>query len=352
MRILSFTDLHLGVNKDENIHLFYLDLSLRCIDKIIDICKKEDIDRVVFCGDMFENMVYLDQLVLNYSKEIYNKLNSLNIPFYKILGNHSIYDKTNKKYNYCGFFKDFYKNIKFIENLYTEGNFLYVPWLQNQNEINEYNKFSNDYEYHFGHLELNNIQINSKYKMTKGIDIENKKSIMVLGHYHTRIIQDNIYYIGTPYPMDADGYNTNEFGVFIIDTNTKEKKFINLNLLFYYEFNLSDILNSDLNTYKEKINGNFVRICQDIKIDDKELNSIKILFKSFSPKSIQFENIYIEEELFNNSDVENKILVDVNRKTLLSSPLKLVEEMIDFIGVNDSLQKDRLIKKINTLKIK
>ena len=282
MKILFFTDLHVGKKQSNS---YYLDLDSKVIDSVVSESKKYGVDKIVFGGDFFHDRGDLNQKALTYARRFLDKLDSIGIEVNFILGNHDIYYNSSKEYNYFNIWDGLFKNINFITNMKSDGDILYVAWLQNKKEIKAYDEISNDYKFIFGHFEFTNIKLNENYTTNFGHENKNRKSYIFSGHFHKRMK----WYPGIPYPHDWNAKNDEDYGLCLIDTEKETYEFINLNLITYREFSLKEYNKLSDDDIK-KFEGDEIRLILDEKISDKELDKIKSDILSKSPKNFIIED--------------------------------------------------------------
>lgn len=335
MKILFFTDVHIGKNHSNQ---FYLDLDLKVLDKLKETVNDKNIDMVVFGGDLFHQRQDLNNKALTVGRIYLDVLNSFNIPVKMILGNHSIYYNSSKEYNYFNAWNGLYNNIDFITEIKEDGDFLYVPWLLNDIEIKAYNNISNKFKYIFGHFEFNNIVLSDGYTSKHGYDNQNRESMIFSGHYHGRYVNKNLVYVGSPYPHTWGEKNSTKFGFCLIDTEKDNFEFIDLNIISYFEFKYSELQKLPDEKLKKLIPNNEIRILVDVQVIDSVLNLLKSKIMSFSPRNLIIESDY--EILSNVSDDDTKILI--------SSPEEFIHEYVKKMEIPEK-QKERISRHINDL---
>ena len=332
-----FTDVHIGKHHSNN---FYMDLDKKVIDIIVER-SKNDIDQLIFLGDLVHTRGEIHQKALDMVRYYLDKLNNIGIPVKMILGNHDLLYEKNKSVNYFNVFDGLFKNIEFITDMKQVDNMLYVGWLQNDKELQWYRDIEEDYEFIFGHFEFKDTKLNEKYKTDFGVENNNKKSMIFSGHYHGRTIQDNLYYIGTPYPSDWGHKNNDSYGLCILDTKTKKVKFEDLDLFHYRELKMTDViynLLTDVEVTRKLFTGNEVIVIPDDNISPKKLYELRLLLNSFEPK-----NLVMEPVLQFNS--EDKIKYD---NIILSSPDEFINNYINELTLEEE-QKKRIKEKVETI---
>lgn len=112
-KIGIFTDCHWGINRDNQERLKE---TTKCIDWIIKTFKKEKVDYVIFCGDLFDSRFSINVQTLNAA---INSIESLAYSFEKvflIVGNHDTFYKNINTVN----------SVKFLEKLTQTENLIIV----------------------------------------------------------------------------------------------------------------------------------------------------------------------------------------------------------------------------------
>jgi DNA repair exonuclease SbcCD nuclease subunit len=112
-KIGIFTDCHWGINRDNQERLKE---TTKCINWIIKTFKKEKVDYVIFCGDLFDSRFSINVQTLNAA---INSIESLAYSFEKvflIVGNHDTFYKNINTVN----------SVKFLEKLTQTENLIIV----------------------------------------------------------------------------------------------------------------------------------------------------------------------------------------------------------------------------------
>lgn len=197
-----FTDIHFG-NKN-NSSIFNQDC-LDFIDFMIDDCKKQGIDTVVFGGDFFHNRATVNVETMNYAYRGLDRLKDNFKQIYFVLGNHDLYYRNRRDVHSVKIFES-HENVTVIDEITQIGDVLLVPWLVNE----EWKEFRDtlgsytDVKKIIGHFELPYFKVNSKTTMhetgqLKASDFANIDYIFS-GHFHTNQTVNNIQYIGSCFP--------------------------------------------------------------------------------------------------------------------------------------------------------
>ena len=188
-----------------------------------------------------------------------------------------------------------------------------------------------------GHLELNGFVVTQEILMDHGLDMKYFKKFKKTfsGHFHTRSNNDNIYYLGNPYEIYWNDYDTDR-GFHLFDTETLEHTPINNPYKMFYKifYNDQDYQMFDARELENKIVKLIVRKKTDSnkfekyidKLFASNINELKIVenfefggyyqsddFEPFeSEDTMSILNRYIDEaEVSLDKSVVQKIMQDV-----------------------------------------
>ena len=334
MKIATFADLHLGVttygsiDPETGLNTRVIN-ALYSFDKMLDYCIDNNIENVIFAGDMFKNNLPSPTLQKELNSRIKRGIDN-NIKFYMQDGNHDVSPLETAKSAMDPFSTLGIKNVKhtrfeseyFIDDIRV----LILPTYCNQEEIQEILSRYNDNikTIVVGHntilgaklndwlIEANESAIDSK--------IFNQKNILavVLGHLHKHQILSNkplIYYTGSLQRIDFNEENQ-EKGFVVLDINndkvnyefidieSQEFKTIKLDLI--NETNEMDKLIKVINNFdlKDKIVRIQLQVNKNNNIDD---NEIVELLKSKNIRHLA----YIKKDIDRENLIRNKDFTDV-----------------------------------------
>lgn len=273
-KAVFFTDIHLGLRQNSHEHN---QMCLDFIDWFIEQSKAMDAKVCVFLGDWHHFRSNINIATLNYTLQALEKLNDYFDVVYFITGNHDLYYKDKRDLNGVEFGKLF-PNIKLINDIVTEGNVTFLPWLV-KDEWKKVQKIKS--KYIFGHLELPKFKMNAMVEMPDHGQLQHNhfhnQDYVFSGHFHKRQQKGNIIYIGNPFAHSfADAWD-DERGMMFLEWG-KEPVFINYPKgPKYRTMKLSQTL-SDPTRYIEK--NVHARISIDIDINYEEMNYLKEIFIS------------------------------------------------------------------------
>ena len=99
-KIGLFTDIHFGVGKDSQMRL---NQTRKCFEWIIKQFIKNDVQYVIFCGDLFDSRFAINVQTLNCAVQCVQKLAVSFQKVFMIIGNHDTYYKNSNNTNSINF---------------------------------------------------------------------------------------------------------------------------------------------------------------------------------------------------------------------------------------------------------
>ena len=338
MKILTFGDLHIGKKSSNS---FFLDLDKKVVDLVCQGVIKNNIQKVVFLGDLIHNRSESTPKAMEVARYFLDKLNSLNIPIIMILGNHDTYYNNKKDANYYRIFEGLFPNIIFVEDFLETGTALYVGWIQTPEEEAKYKELSKKYKWIFGHLEFKGTEMNEYYRTTSGMENENLNSFIISGHIHQRTQMNKLYYVGSPYPQTWHGKNRQDYGYAIIDTEKETIDFTDLGLHYFNEHKLQRfmmLVKVDKDKIKKELLNSETKIKIDVPLDERQLADVKLFLNSFKPK-----NLLVEKD--STSLQSSNISYD---KIVLADPIEFISDYITGMKMADE-QKGRILERVRNI---
>lgn len=274
MKFAIITDQHFGARKGSKIFHDYFKLFYENI--FFPTIEKENIKCIIDMGDTFDNRKSIDFWSLEWAKKnYYDKLRSLGVTVYSIVGNHTSYYKNTNNLNAINTLLAEYDNVVCVSNpsdLNVFGlNILMIPWINNDNIQESLNVItSSTSKIAMGHLELNGFVAHRGHVQETGMDpkIFKKFDKVFSGHYHTRSDDGKIFYLGNPYEIYWNDYNDIR-GFHLFDSETLELNPVNNPYKMFMKIDYSDteIKGFDFESFKEKI----VKVVITKKTDSKNL---------------------------------------------------------------------------------
>lgn len=272
---LLFTDIHFGKKSNSPLH------NQDCLDFIDWVCQiieeEGDIDYIAFLGDWHENRSSLNVFTQDFSYKGAEKLNSLGLPVYFIIGNHDMGLRHSR---------DVYSTISFnafenfivvddepliVEDIY--GGCVFMPFLLHDEyeELAEYTP----YPVWMGHFEFKGFVLTGQnHVMERGPSIESFKPIKRIfsGHFHKRQSQKNTHYIGNTFPMDFSDANDFERGCAIYDHVNDTLEYRNWDACpKYIRGKLSEVLDGEV----DLLPNSYVQLEADFQITYEEVTKLK-----------------------------------------------------------------------------
>ena len=240
MKIAIITDQHFGARKNSKLfHDYFLKFYK---DVFFPTLEAEGIDTIVDMGDTFDSRKGIDFSALSWAKDnYYDKLRDFTI--HTIVGNHTAYYKNTNDVNAVDLLLREYKNVKVYaepeEIKLGDLGVLLVPWINQENEEDTIKALKKSKcPVVMGHLELNGFVVTQQVIMDHGFDMDYFKKFekVFSGHFHTRSSVGDIHYLGNPYEMFWNDFDSTR-GFHIFDTETLEHTPINNpHRLFYKIF--------------------------------------------------------------------------------------------------------------------
>ena len=297
MKACLLGDTHLGI---KNSNMFWLDLTYKLFEDVVDYCIKNNISKIIHLGDWFHTRFSLNVLSINTSYKILNLLERNGIHIYIIKGNHDTYYK-NKPTPHSLMIFEKYHNVTIVDDPMEFDHEVLCPW--NTLPTDTVKKFL------LGHYEINGIATNaSGYEITTGkLSINDFKQFekVYSGHFHTRSSNKNIEYIGSTHPMDMNDINDTRGYYNYEDGHINE--FIEFTAAPKFVKFTSD---ADFDTIEIQNN-----ICKVVFVDGiTETESAKIIdkIKSFNPKEL-----YIDFKIKNEDQIEENPFIGDNSDMIL-----------------------------------
>ena len=341
-------DLHFGVNKDS---IYRLKESEKCIDWIIKTFQEQNVDYIIFCGDLFDSRFSINVQTLN---SVIKCIQNLSFNFehlFLIVGNHDTYYKNVNTMNSINFLQKISEtdNITIIEEKPFFIEFInkrlgLFPWGSIPAEIlNNPDEEFEKCDYGFGHFETNGIEQNgsvstcAKYNYH---DLFKLANYVFSGHYHThKIYSKKLNMVGSALQLDWGDFNRKKY-IYTLDLNTDEiQKFENtVNSRFekvYYS-----MLSEDKYTKQQLMDlckNNFIKLVIDVKYQFNDVLKYTELIKNFNPNSLELEylisltsDIILEsaEEIVKSNSKDNKeYLIEYIQK--IYTDIQKVDESIE-----------------------
>jgi DNA repair exonuclease SbcCD nuclease subunit len=307
--------------------------------------KKNKNDKLVICGDVFDNRQVISLFTINSSIRIFEALSDIFTDIRIIVGNHDIAKKNENDVCSIDILKHI-KNITIYKDPYLDDIFnkkvLFIPWRRNsEHELETIKEYPNA-NIVFSHSETKGLRMNSNPKIINehgnSIEIFKKYDLIFSGHIHWRQELNNFIMVGNPYQMTRSDTN-NKKGVYCLDPNTMTYDFFENN--YSPEFKQIVLTDDNFNDFKKIRSTDFV----DLKIDVELYNNpdVNKKIEEFSKKYRKFD-IYVNEKTLLLESNEN-IQISSNEYDLSNISSTYIEN-IENISTET---KNRLKTDFNTL---
>lgn len=313
MRYLFFSDIHFhGTHRfshitDEGYTIRELE-HLSCAQTLIDICNKEDIDRIVFCGDLYQavgdNLSTQTQAAVCEFVEKISKIKPLDM----LVGNHDLSGTTNFKAVHKLIPFKYFNNVTVYDSPVEKDGIVYMPYCTSdeyattvlENIKDKQNKVV------FSHLELKGINLGNGIETTHGVplDLLSQFKMTIQGHYHgSSSYGPNIKVIGSTQRLSFKdpGKSRNNIIIYDTETNKIERRSFNCpDWLTFTDDNIDDILTTDLNNYVK------VEVSSDILLTD----DIKARLDLFKGKDIHIDLTRLSFDKHSSADINQDTAED------------------------------------------
>lgn len=317
MKILHIGDLHLGVKKDDE---WIQNIQRESFKDMVAYSKSNNINVWIQYGDVFDVRAHTTQKCMEFTRELFDLVESAGITVHTILGNHDLYYKSTLYPNTTQELLSHRNNIKIYDKPTTvdfDGMLIdLIPWMcdENTSEILEHIKNTNA-EMCIGHWELNGFYF---YRGMKSHGLEpdflKKYKKVKSGHFHTISSAANVQYIGTPFTITA-GDENDPRGFWVQDTKTGSFELIENPVTWHKKIFYPAPPKFDVNNYK----GLAVRVIAE-KIDDG-------LTKFEAELEKVVHTLKVISKVDNGVDLE-----DSDEEIDVKNMLSLMEDYIDAIG--------------------
>lgn len=285
-------------------------------DFYIPLLKKEAKpgDICIHLGDLFDNRNYIPIDVIVEVQKIVEEIAEI-LPFHLLIGNHDIFNKSTNDINAIRMYKHIpgvtiYEKTEQVD--FNGTKLLMMPWVEHKNEQIALLRQYRDSDYVFCHSDLNGAKLHMKsvaHKNRDKIELDEFVSFKHVYSAHIHIVQvaKNFTFVGSIYQMDR-GDLGNQKGVFILDTDLNEDKFIPNMLSPIFE-KLSILTELDV----EKLSGintnNYVdlSISNSLLIGNRKLRrKLEKILETGGFSSVEYIDD-INEQKAEETDVEKKL---------------------------------------------
>lgn len=326
-KVCCFSDVHIGVHQN---NAFWLNVTQKFITWVKQELKKNDIEDIIICGDLFHYRDEISVSTIHTAAEFLEQLKEFNIIM--LVGNHDAYYKDRSDINSLTPFRG-WPNVKIISQVESSENFnqtlTFVPWGTSLKHIPQSDII-------FGHFEIESFKMNSHKICDHGIkasELLEKAKLIISGHFHLRderkYSNGTILYLGSPYQMDFGDVDSTK-GIYLLDLKTKKYEFIeNGDYPKHVKINLSDLIKEKglTNNVKKLFTNNITKFIVDKNITADEIDYLLNKLATLKPISINVD--YAAN--FNKFDVQNDNNTDLSGVDIP----KAIEEFVNMLDINN-----------------
>ena len=298
-KVACMTDIHFGLKSNSSVHLRDCE---EFVDWFISEAKKEGCETCIFLGDWSHNRNNLNLFTLDSSLRCLEKLGAAFEQFFWFPGNHDLFYKDKRDIHSSAFGRHI-PGVTVVDSITTLGDVTLVPWL-----VGDEWKTMKDVKskYVFGHFELPLFYMNAMVQMPDHGELSvgslNNPDYVFSGHFHKRQNKGNIWYIGNAFPHNfADNWD-DERGMMVLEWGG-EPKFIDWpDCPKYRVVKLSELIDRKDEIMKSKMH---LRVHLDIDISYEEANFLKEEFtKNYDIREIGLiqDKVTLEGTIDDNPD--------------------------------------------------
>jgi DNA repair exonuclease SbcCD nuclease subunit len=343
MKIAILTDTHWGVRSQSP--LFLKQAADFHRNQFFPFLKKNKIGAVIHAGDLVDNRKYITYETARIMREAYvEPMVATGIKTYCIVGNHDSSMKSSIEINAMREMlpPESFESFILPEEIKIDGvSFLLLPWICKSNYSETLEAIdSSSADIVVGHLELLGFDQFKGMPSTHGMDHGKFSEFKEVwsGHYHQPSEQYNIRYLGAPYQMTWNDYDSPR-GFSVYDTKTHQLEFVKNDVELFQKIDYDDsnkttkqILKDDFSQYEGKI----IKVVVNKKENKKGFDQYLDQIEKAGSKDIQIVD--------NTIHVMDK-LVDVDEAT--QGTLEIILGAVDeFDDTNDKVALGNLLKEL------
>ena len=311
-RVWILGDLHFGVRANS---MEWLEIQKDFFENLFIPTLKEHVkpgDVLVQVGDTFDNRQSINIKVLNYAVDLFERLGEI-LPTHIICGNHDIWAKKSNEITSIDSLKwipnvQIYKEPELLK--WNNRNVLMMPWRKDANHEAETLADFPQTDIVFCHSEVKGIYLNAKVKNDHGTDsnIYDKYTRVYSGHIHFRQERGKLLMVGTPYQLTRSDAN-NAKGFDVVDLENMEESFYENHISpKFLKYNITQLFDITLGTFKSQIENNFVDLFVPSQIATTNalsllINKIQHISRKLEPNIYQEEN-YIDKDFYDIDEIE------------------------------------------------
>jgi DNA repair exonuclease SbcCD nuclease subunit len=335
------TDTHIGARSSSSIFREYMKWWYE--NSFFPVLKDNDVKYIVHAGDFFDarNAITLQDIdfVINWFAK---QLIVYDIRFIVVLGNHDVAFKNSNRIHSLSILKAAAPNhVTVIEEprkmIIDNQDYVLVPWINNENYDSTL-KFLNDIENKkdvivIGHFEINGMKMYKHSPLCEGgLDQSLFKEFKEVwsGHFHHRSKVGNIRYLGSLFHLNWEDYGDDR-GFHIYDSDINNLTFLeNKDSLFLeFEFNydiLKDVSDDELKSW---IEGRFIRLYVLTEYEKVHLLDTISRINKCKPHNLQIINEFVLKQ--QSKSVDDDVIEDRATKSTHDYIIDYVKEKSTFV---------------------
>jgi len=311
-RVWILGDIHFGVRANS---LEWLDIQKDFFEKHFIPTLERHVqpgDILVQVGDTFDNRQSINIRVLNYAVNLFERLGKI-LPVHVIVGNHDIWAKKSNEITSID-------SLKWIPNvqIYTDcqrykwhdKKILLMPWRVDPDHEAETLANHLDADIVFCHSEVAGVRLNARVKNEHGTDTNAYETFtrVYSGHIHYRQEQGKLLLVGTPYQLTRSDRG-NMKGFYMVDLENMEETFYENHVSpKFLKYNITQIYDMTLESFKDQIYNNFVDLFVPSSIATTNalshlVNKIQDISRRLDP-TIYNEEDYIDKDFYDIEEIE------------------------------------------------
>lgn len=347
-RVWILGDLHFGVRANSQ---EWLGIQKQFFEELFIPTLKKHVrpgDVLVQVGDTFDNRQSINIKVLNYAVDLFERLGQI-LPVYVIVGNHDIWAKKSNEVSSIDSLKwipnvQIYKDPELLE--WSGRKVLMMPWRRDSAHEAETLADYPQSEIVFCHSEVKGIYLNSKVRNEHGTEtnVYSKYTRVYSGHIHYRQEKDKLLMVGVPYQLTRSDAN-NPKGFDLVDLEDMSETFFENHISpRFVKYNITQLFDITLGSFKKQIENNFVDLYVPSQIASTSalsqlVNKIQHVSRRLEPNIYQEEN-WIDKDFHDIDEIE-EMYKDYNIMNLCNMYIDSINE--------DSEMKQKLKDKLKQL---
>ena len=317
MKTILFGDLHVYSHFNQSI---FVETAIEFLYNILNKCKEEDIKKIIFLGDWFhlKSKIPVYPFIKSINALSLFKKNGIDITF--LIGNHDAPQQQTNDYSIICSFSPYGKVIKLYD--FIDKGDVRLHFLSYTKELPKFEIKKNKKNILFGHLDINDFEINNEFICDYGFNKSSFKDfdLVFSGHFHKHQKMDNCIYVGNPF-QTRFSERFDDKGYVILDLDDLHWNFIvNENLPVFREVTVDNI-----DDYKpDFIKDNFIRVKLGNEVDNKYMENIRNKLLDLGAESIDF--------IFDDENEDKK--VQFVEELTIGDMSRIVPEWIKFVSEN------------------